>query len=430
MAPRQSSRRQTKSRPLKPAAYWDNLSTIWLTKDALQELQRRTETKLTQSHTPAGPGYSEGATSLLQQCSPRYRRKIQRLSRQGGPDLSDLRGYPPPRAGSNSRYRAPSSAVTPTSRPRIKDSRQTGQKLSLSPSASHSDTSTTTTPYSQNCEQNLVDHQIYLPLYHGQDTSDDENEPNNIGEIRRQLAAPRRSLDPTTFPKAEYRYKQYVSRDTPFTNFALLTDWAISQAKLDITYGARPEQLDREIRNQLNEHIVPSTDDSLPVAPNFFVEIKGSGGVPRVADRQACYYGALGARVIDSLHYYQPTYGQQGSQQQHNPWSGLRNNAYAVTATYLSGSLNLYTSHSTMPVATSEEIGQRRPEYIMTPLRSFVVTSDVESFCAGATAYRNAREWAGEVRDEAIARANRRLAEARTSRMKSGLDSVIEQEEE
>ncbi|KAH8427647.1 uncharacterized protein LDX57_005359 [Aspergillus melleus] len=448
MAPCQSPRRQTKSRPLKPVAYWDNLSTTWLTKDALRELQRRIETKKIQSHPPTDRGYSEGATSLLQQCSLRYRRNIQRHSRRGGPDLSDLRGYPPPRAG----------PATPTSRPRIKGSRQMGQKLSPSPSPSTLHDDTSTTPYSRNFEQHLIDHRIYLPLYPGQNI-DDDNEPTNIAEIRRRLAAPRRSLDPTTFSEAEHSQfirahwaaqneadvkasvfpfiegsstsrQQSVSRDTRFTNLAPITDGTIAQAKPDITYGARPEQLDREIRTQLNRHIVPLTNDSLPVAPNFFVEVKGPYGVPRVADRQACYYGALGARGMESLRSYQPGHRQQ--QQQHNSGPEPRNNAYAVTATYASGSLNLYTSHPTMPVATSQEVetSQRRPEYVMTPLRSFAVTSDVESFCAGAAAYRNARDWAGEVRDEAIARANGRLAEARVSGAGSGLHSVAEEEEE
>ena len=85
-----------------------------------------------------------------------------------------------------------------------------------------------------------------------------------------------------------------------------------------------------------------------------------------------------------------------------------------------------------MPVVTSQEVeaSQRRPVYVMTPLRSFAVTSDMESFCVGAAAYRNARDWTGEVRDEAIARANGRLAEARASRMQFGLDLIIEDEEE
>ncbi|KAL2829185.1 hypothetical protein BDW59DRAFT_142261 [Aspergillus cavernicola] len=363
----------------------------------------------------------------------------------------------------------------PTTRSRINrmtESRRTGQTSSPSPSSSHNDTSTTTTPYSQNLEQNLIDHQIYPPLYQGQDNSDDENEPNNIGEIRRRLAATRPSLDPSTFSKAEYHQfrkanwaakkeadvtasvfpfiegtngttsssrQQYVSRDTRFTNLAPLTDGTISQAKPDISYGARPEQLDREIRNQLSDRVIPSANDRLSLAPNFRVEVKGPGGAPRVAVRQACYYGALGVRAMDALQSYEPARDQQGSQQQ-SLGPELRsvsdNNAYAVTATYSSGILNLYTSHSTMSTTTpNQDVSQRRPEYIMTPLRSFALINGVESFCAGAAAYRNARDWTGEVRDGAIARANGRLTEARASRARGrggepGLDSVIEQEEE
>ncbi|KAL4808741.1 hypothetical protein BDV18DRAFT_89618 [Aspergillus unguis] len=456
---RQSLRRPTKSQPPKPAAYWDNLSTIWLTKGALQELQRRIETQQTQPPLPVGGACSEGATSLLQQYSRRRRKEIERFSRQGGPDLLDIRGCPPPITGSSSEHSAPSSAAMPSNTPGTKSSRQTNQKPSLLLSRSHIDTSTTTTtPYSQNFEQNLIDHRIYPPLYQDQDTSDDENEPNNIDEIRRRLAAPRRSLDPATFPKAEFRKfkkahwaakkgadvatsvfpfiegkstsrQQYASRDTRLTNLGPLTDGTISQAQPDITYGSCPEHLDREIRNQLYEQIVPSADDSLPVAPNFFVEVKGPCGVPRVADRQACYHGALGARAMDTLRSYQPVRGQQGSQEQHGSEPEPRNNnAYTVTVTYQGGSLNLYTSHSAMPKAISREISQCGAEYFMTPLRSFAVVSDVESYCAGAAAYRNARDWAGEVRDEAIARANERLAKARARCEESSLNSAVENE--
>jgi hypothetical protein len=34
-------------------------------------------------------------------------------------------------------------------------------------------------------------------------------------------------------------------------------------------YGARPEQLDRRVRDVLSGHIIPSTQDSLPIAPIF-----------------------------------------------------------------------------------------------------------------------------------------------------------------
>ncbi|KAL5340848.1 hypothetical protein BJX70DRAFT_396541 [Aspergillus crustosus] len=349
----------------------------------------------------------------------------------------------------------------PTRRSRISGSRQADQKAPSSPSElpSHNTNSTTTTPYSQNFEQNLIDHQIYLPLHQDQENSDDDNEPDNISEIRGRLEARRQSLDPTTFSKAKFRQfskahwaatkeadvaasvfpliegdstsrQQHITRNTRFTNFAALTDGTISQAQPDITYGARPEQIDREIRNQLGKYILSSANNSLPAAPNFMVEVKGPSGAFDVSVRQACHYGALGARAMDALHSYQPAHGQQSSQQQPNSELESQNNAYAVTATYSNGILNLYTSHLTIPAITDQEGSQRRPEYTMTPLRSFTLVNDIEGFCTGAAAYRNVRDWTGEKRTEAIAQANRKLAEARASRAKSSLDLVAEEEEE
>jgi len=49
-----------------------------------------------------------------------------------------------------------------------------------------------------------------------------------------------------------------------------------------------------------------------------------------------------------------------------------------------------------------------RPECHMTQLRSFAMTDTAETFRQGATAYRNARDWVKEQRDEAIKRANER----------------------
>ena len=43
----------------------------------------------------------------------------------------------------------------------------------------------------------------------------------------------------------------------------------------------------------------------LPMAPNFSLEAKGPDGSFAVAERKACYDGALGARGIRALRPYQ-----------------------------------------------------------------------------------------------------------------------------
>lgn len=87
-----------------------------------------------------------------------------------------------------------------------------------------------------------------------------------------------------------------VEGDILFTNLTPLTNNMLTAATPDLYYGARPEQLDRRVRDQLRGHIIPSTQDGLPIAPNFFLAAKGPNGTAAVARRQACYDGALGAR--------------------------------------------------------------------------------------------------------------------------------------
>jgi hypothetical protein len=60
-----------------PAAFWDGLTKLWLTSNALRELDRRNSLQSQQ------PSVSASRTDL---------QDIQELAREGGPDLSDLRG--------------------------------------------------------------------------------------------------------------------------------------------------------------------------------------------------------------------------------------------------------------------------------------------------------------------------------------------------
>jgi len=116
-----------------------------------------------------------------------------------------------------------------------------------------------------------------------------------------------------------------------------------------------------------------------------------------IARSQACYDGALGARGIQSLQSYgeaEPVYD---------------NNAYTVTSIYHGGQLKMYTTHPAQPTGP-----ENRPEYFMNQLRSFAVTDIPETFRQGATAYRNARDWAKEKRDGFIEAANGRMPDIYT----------------
>ncbi|KAJ3579925.1 hypothetical protein NPX13_g640 [Xylaria arbuscula] len=147
---------------------------------------------------------------------------------------------------------------------------------------------------------------------------------------------------------------------------------------------------------QLNKHIVPSTQHDLPIVPNFFLNVKGPDGTFAVAGRQACYDGALGARGMNSLQRYG------------DPELDADDKAYTLTSTYYEGYLNIY---ATYPLSRAS-LGMRR-EYAMTQIKAYALTSDVDTFRIGVSAYRNARDWARRKRDEAIQRANETAARDR-----------------
>jgi hypothetical protein len=90
----------------------------------------------------------------------------------------------------------------------------------------------------------------------------------------------------------------------PFTNLDHLTDGILVPDNPDLYYGARPEQLDRRVRDELSGQIVPSSQHDLPTLPNFVLAAKGPDGSIAVARWQASYDGVLGARGLHSLQSY------------------------------------------------------------------------------------------------------------------------------
>ena len=291
-----------------------------------------------------------------------------------------------------------------------------GRTSTHAPSTRPSSNTRSNGPYTRNFQQNLIDNGVYPHAYRypgGQVPA----KPVNWEDIKQRLAQPRASLSPSKFSDEDYekfvqadadavKEKQVstsvipiiegnvgdakcISGGVPFTNLDHLTDGTIAPGNPDIYYGARPEQLDRRVRDKLNGHIIPSTQDDLPIAPNFFVAAKGPDGSIAVASKQACYDGALGARGMNSLQ----NYGQNGL--------ALTGSAATITSIYHGGQLKMYTSH---PTQLEEPCS--RMEYYMHQLNTWGMTGNVETFRQGATAYRNGREWAKEQRDEAIRKAN------------------------
>lgn len=182
-------------------------------------------------------------------------------------------------------------------------------------------------------------------------------------------------------------------KETFFSTTWPLTDNDLTAAKPDLYYGARPEAIKRQIRNDLSRQIIPSKQDHLPAAPNFFLKAQGPDGSAAVVGRQVCYDGALGVRGMQSLQSYgqsEPVYD---------------NNASTISSIYLGGSglLLLYANHAAQPGGPGT-----RPEYYINQLGGYAMTHSPDTFRQGVAAYRNLRDWAKEQRDEAITRANER----------------------
>ena len=279
--------------------------------------------------------------------------------------------------------------------------------------------------YDPNFEQHLLDHGIHM--------NNRGQKPSNWAELNSRIAQPRPSLSPSRFSEKAFEAFQQVNEealtesmvmskvfpviagtaDIPsqenllFGNLKDLTDGSLTKAKPDIYDGSRPVELKKEVREELGPYIVPSTNTAAPCLPNFFTEGKGPDGSDAVCKRQALYDGVLGARGVHELRSYI------------DPEMTYDNNTYAITSTYhTSGLLTVYATHPTMSKNPANPT-----EYHMTQLRSFSMTDHLDTFRQGARAFRNARDWAKEKRDEVIAAANGKVPDAEHSDLVSSTQS-------
>ncbi|KAL9043917.1 MAG: hypothetical protein Q9214_002912 [Letrouitia sp. 1 TL-2023] len=368
-----------------PSSFWDNLSRQWLTRRTLREFNRRTVWPAT-----SVPPHRTGKENI-------NLAKLRRFARHGGPSLSDIRGYPDPDASIPSNLTMDSGQSG--SRKRAKTRRESGTSTSTK----------RTSAYDPPFEQHLIDHGIYPEGYGGVRNL---QEPHNLEEINTRLALPRASLSPSRFTREDFLdFKEknqealtemkVMSKAFPiiagtadipsqenlrFTNLEDLTDGSITKAQPDFYDGARPAELNKQIREELGPYIVPSTNTTAPCLPNFFTEGKGPKGLIDLSKNQAMYDGALGARGIHKLRLYV------------DPETAYDNNAYTITSTYHpSGLLTMYTSH---PVESTNP--KHQTEYRMNQLRSFAMTDAPDTFRQGAAALRNGRDWTRDQRKELI----------------------------
>ena len=282
--------------------------------------------------------------------------------------------------------------------------------------------------YDRGFEQHLIDHGIHM--------NNRAQKPKNWAEINGRIIQPRASLSPSRFSETAFETFQQTNEealtentvmskafpiiagtsDIPsqenllFGNLKHLTDGSITKAKPDRYDGSRPANLNKQIREELGPYIVPSTNTAAPCLPNFFTEGKGPNGNTAVCKRQALYDGALGARGIHELRSYV------------DPETAYDNNAYTITSTYHggTGALKLYSTHLTPPMSPGIPI-----EYRMTQLNGWDMTGNPDTFRQGASALRNARDWAKEKREELMIAANAKVPDAEQSDLASSTQSFV-----
>ncbi|KAK1812536.1 hypothetical protein LTR12_013074 [Friedmanniomyces endolithicus] len=389
------AKRQKRGHHNYPPEIWDSLSKITLTRKSLKEFDRQ---RREQRHSPAVR--SQSVTRRILRSDTQ---RLRTFTRNGGPDLSQLRGY---------------AELPATNIARSKRCHDSG--LGASSSTGRTGKTGTTGPYDSQFRQLLSDQGVYVD---GHRTSSGARppKPQNWEDICRRLPQSRQSLSPSQFSEGDFEDFQdrnraassearvmatvlptisgntgrnfYSAGDKVFNNLIKFAP-GIADAKPDGYDGAIPEEIDLAVRTDLNGYIIPSTSKELPVAPNHLTEVKGPSGRSDVLQRQGTYAGAIGARAMHELQNYgndQPVYD---------------GNAYILVPTYHAegGLLRMYATHPTQS-ATG------RTEYHMTQLRSYAITDSSDTFRQGAAAFRNSRDLSKEYRDRFIAAANATAAD-------------------
>ncbi|KAH7176304.1 hypothetical protein EDB81DRAFT_635061 [Dactylonectria macrodidyma] len=385
-------------------AFWDDLSKVWLTPRALRELDRRNNTR----PSPEFAAPEVPPTDLT------------RFARRGGPDLCHLRGCPEPKSVTHEM-----SSGRPSNSSQSRPIQSTTAK-SVSKARRSS-------AYDADFEQHLINNNIY---HAGYAYSEDRGtqKPSNLDQVRQDLVAARASPSLTRLSESTFWDFQQSNETTsegsvirnvipmiagnsgipnegnlPFTNLTSLTNDDTVKAVPDYFDGAQASDIHRQVRRNLSTSIIPTKHATVPVVPNFFLEVKSQTGNAAVVRRQACHDGAYGARAMHALQNYgqtEPVYD---------------GNAYTYSSTYFDGLLRLYAHHVTAPATP-----RRRPKYHMTKLRVFEMTDSREAFVKGATAFRNARDLARQGRNNLIRAANARASEEELAAAKEGLHATTE----
>jgi hypothetical protein len=139
---------------------------------------------------------------------------------------------------------------------------------------------------------------------------------------------------------------KYISEFFFFTNFDHLTNGILIFDNPNIYYSARSEQFNRRVCDEFNNYIISLTQHDLPIAPNFFLAVKGTDEFLVMAGRQTNYDNALDARNIHNLQLYK------------QEKSIFDNNVYIISLSYHDNQLKIFTNHFSQLISS-----ENRSEY-------------------------------------------------------------------
>lgn len=255
---------------------------------------------------------------------------------------------------------------------------------------------------------------------HLEDDATMSRRPNNWREIQRMLITPRPHSTPSAsqfrafkrvvseivnendvqmriLPIIEGDNDFYTSGGHEFSNLKDLTDGSIAGASPDLYDGAYSSDVNPEILKELDSFINPLKPRATPMVPNFFAELKDPDSIKRIAEQEARYAGAIGARAIHEIR----------SIAEEDPDMVCDGKTYTITAIYHAESLRL-SAHTRI----EPSVPGGRPTYHVYRVGHYVMDSKLANFREAVIAFRNAREWAMKTRDEFIAAANARMQNA------------------
>lgn len=393
--------------------FWDRLSDTHLTWSALRELSRRKHiAEFNEKAEAAAQIHARRAEALQgRHRVPRRRRMgdpgLARFARNGGPDLTDLRGLVEMEEQTRRREQDIEGVEVGNTLPKFR-------------------------AFSADFDQHLTDYQIHTL------DSADSDPPANMQDILAMLSANdapavggareyvhgtetwgdvRVTVFQSHMDETPHSWRTWDGiipqliettwgRDctrfyTPFSDTEPLTDASIAPPVPEVVDGVPAIMLVPELRYNMALRRIINTNGMHGdiVAPNFFLD-EGP------ETQQSCFEGAYGARAMHELVNladkirHEAAFGVGETLEDQYP-PHYDNHARTITAVLTRGVLWLYAHHVTAP-----ETPGGRPRYHMTPVGRWVLYQSVATFREGFRALKNARTFARMERQRCIGAAN------------------------